>query len=447
MPGDSVLFGNIGQTNVVNIPATVLPGTITVNTTTNYTFTGNGMIGGNTSLTVSNGTLTILSTNDYTGPTILDGGILATPLIANSTGPSGIGAASAASANLLFNGGTLYYTGPSTSTDHGLTLNNGGGAIEVTNGSALTLNGSIIGIGQLTVEGSGTLILNNANSYSNTTTIAASTLQLNNASGAGSGTINFSNSSLVYYPSLGIEVLNAFNFAPGTTNVIVVTPGGSANPISDGNWTGGGVILISNTYNPYTVNGNLDGFTGTIVLDTPNNAAFRFNSHTDNTCFGSTNATFYIAGNGTNASLISRNTGIMNLGALEGSRRRFLSGPSTATGTATWSVGWNNLSTTYPGGIADFSGTQFSALIKVGTGTLTLDSGNAFATNTITDPNTGFPEIIVGYNPAITYSGATIVSNGVLALIAPAAITNSASVTLASPVSSWTPPRWASSAT
>ncbi|MGH8399383.1 MAG: hypothetical protein ACRETA_14270, partial [Gammaproteobacteria bacterium] len=338
---------------------------------------------------------------------------------------------SAASANIIFNGGTLDYSGPSSSTDHGLTVTNGGGTIDVTNGSTLSVGGNIVGNGELTLEGGGTLVLNNANSYTNTTTIAASILQLNSANGAGSGTINFSNSSLVYNPSAGITVPNAFNFVPGTTNMIVATSGSGGNPVSGGNWTGSGVIMISNTYNPYTANGNLDGFTGTIMLITPNGSEFRFNSGGGNTCFGSTNAIFDLAV--TNASLVCRNPGIMNLGALEGVPQTLLFGPTATPGTVTWSVGWNNLSTTYSGIIENDSGNEFSALTKVGTGTLTLNGGSTVTTNIVTDPNTGFSETVTGYVATITYTEATTLSNGVLALDAPDTLTNSVSVTLASP--------------
>ncbi|HEX3626707.1 MAG TPA: autotransporter-associated beta strand repeat-containing protein [Verrucomicrobiae bacterium] len=429
VPGDNVLFSNLG-TNVVNIPGSVQPGSVTINNS--YTFTGNGAIGGLAGLTVSNGTSIMLTTNNsYTGPTILDGGILVAPFLANGTALSSIGAASSASANFIFNGGTLSFTGPSLSTDRGLTLTNGGGTINVTNGSTLTLNGSIVGNGVLTVNGSGTLILNNGNSYTNTTAILASTLQLNNGNGAGSGTISFSNSSLIYNPSSGITVPNALNFVPGTTNTIVVTSGSGGNPISGGNWIGGGVVLVSNTFNPFTANGILDGFTGIIMLDTPNGAEFRFNSGGGNSCFGSTNATFDLAV--ANASLVCRNPGIMNLGALEGVPQTLVFGPTATPGTVTWSVGWNNLSSTYSGTIANNSANEFSALTKVGTGTLTLDGGSTVSTNEVTDPNTGFSETVTGYVATITYTEATILSNGVLALVAPDTLTNSASVTLAAP--------------
>lgn len=390
VPNDNALFSNLGASNsTVNIPGTVSPGSITINTSSNYTFTGVGTIGGIGSLTVSNGTLTILTTNTYTGPTLFDGGVLATPNIAVSGSPSGIGAASSAPGNLIFNGGTFAYTGPSAATDHGMTLTNNGGAIDVTNGSALTLNGLIAGNGTLTVVDSGTLDLANANSYTNTTFINGGVLQLDNAAGAGAGPITFSNGTLVYYPSGGITVANPFNFSPGTVNTIVVTSGSGANPISNGPWTGSGVVVVNDSYNPYTCNGVLDGFTGTILLGTSNGSGFRFNSGGGNTCFGSTNATFDLSTNA--AALLCRNAGTMNLGALSGGSGTFLQGQDADSGTVVWAIGYNNLSTTFAGTIENNSANRIASILKLGVGTLTLSGQN-------------------------TYTGNTTVSNGVLAL-------------------------------
>ena len=75
VPGDSALFSDLGATNpLVHLMGTVTPASITVNTASNYTFTGTGSIGGEGSLTVSRGTVTMLTTNSFTGPTLLNGG-------------------------------------------------------------------------------------------------------------------------------------------------------------------------------------------------------------------------------------------------------------------------------------------------------------------------------------------------------------------------------------
>lgn len=375
VPGDNARFDSTGAANpLVSIPGSVTPGSITVDTTSNYTFFGLGNIGGTGGLTKTNsGTLTILTTNSYTGPTVLNGGVLQVTNLALSSSPSSIGAAISDPSNLVINAGVLQYVGPTTSTDRGMTLTNTGGTIDVVAGTTLTLNGTVVGNGSLTVTDAGRLVLAGGNSYTNGTTVVGTTLQINNATGAGTGSITFSNSALVYSPSAGITIANPFNFTPATTNMIVVTSGSGANPLANGDWSGDGLIVISNTFSPYTVNGVLDEFTGTIQLITTN--SFRFNSGGGNTSFGSTNATFDLGAGGV---LINRNGGTMNLGALTGGANSSLQGQDAGTGTTIYSIGNNNLSTVFAGSIQDGATGRFTAITKVGTGTLTLQGSNTY---------------------------------------------------------------------
>jgi autotransporter-associated beta strand protein len=65
------------------------------------------------------GTLELNGLNAYTGPTRLNGGVLSVNSITNGGLSSGIGQSSSHKDNLIFAGGTLRYTGPSTRTDRG----------------------------------------------------------------------------------------------------------------------------------------------------------------------------------------------------------------------------------------------------------------------------------------------------------------------------------------
>src|SRR5262249_15625036 len=122
---------------------------------------------------------------------ITNGGV-AGPLGASSNNP----------ANLVFGGGpvnpsvggTLQYTGPSATTDRGITLNASGvnaatDFIEVPNSLAsLSIAGQVMGTGGLTKTGPGTLTLSGNNSYSGGTYINGGTILVNNAAGTGTGT-------------------------------------------------------------------------------------------------------------------------------------------------------------------------------------------------------------------------------------------------------------------
>ena len=73
--GDAVRFDDTGTATTVTIPASVQPSGVTVTGAANYTFQGAGGIDGSTRLTKSGtGTLTLLSANGYTGPTVIAAG-------------------------------------------------------------------------------------------------------------------------------------------------------------------------------------------------------------------------------------------------------------------------------------------------------------------------------------------------------------------------------------
>jgi autotransporter-associated beta strand protein len=83
---DSVRFDNTGSTSPsVNLIGSLRQSAIVVDSANNYTFAGSGMFLGAGGLTKTNsGTLTISATaNSYTGSTILGGGVVAIPAIAN----------------------------------------------------------------------------------------------------------------------------------------------------------------------------------------------------------------------------------------------------------------------------------------------------------------------------------------------------------------------------
>jgi autotransporter-associated beta strand protein len=103
----------LGATNV-SLSVTLHPASVTVNNSNlTYTFTGPGKISGSTGLIKSGAKgLTITTTNDYTGRTVIADGTLSVSNLASFGSPSPIGAAGPSPANLVFAGGTLSYSGP-----------------------------------------------------------------------------------------------------------------------------------------------------------------------------------------------------------------------------------------------------------------------------------------------------------------------------------------------
>ena len=115
--GNFVVFDdNATGTPIVNLVTTVHPGSVTANNSAvNYTLTGPGKISGPIGFNKEgSATFTIANTggNNYTGPTVISGGVLSVTSLANGGSPSSIGASSSDPTNLVLNGGALSYAGP-----------------------------------------------------------------------------------------------------------------------------------------------------------------------------------------------------------------------------------------------------------------------------------------------------------------------------------------------
>jgi fibronectin-binding autotransporter adhesin len=129
---------------------------------------GNGVL----SLTkIGSGTLTLTGTNAYTGVTRISGGALSVPRLSlgNTAGPWG--AALGHAANLVFDGGTLQYTGTTSyvgpsAINRPFTVLPGGGTIEIANAAATVefdssagANSPVGSSGRLTLTGAGNGIM------------------------------------------------------------------------------------------------------------------------------------------------------------------------------------------------------------------------------------------------------------------------------------------------
>jgi autotransporter-associated beta strand protein len=195
--GDLVVFADSASNFGVNVAANVTPVTMTFsNSLNNYTIgsAGGFSIGGVAALTTrGTGTVTLNTTNTFTGPIVISAG----QLVIGGSGQLGSGA----------------YAG--NITDNGTFVDG--------STSGQTLGGVISGTGTLDVNASGAaLTLTNANSYTGPTIVAAGTLFL-----SGAGSIGTS-------PSITISNGAAFN--------VTGTAAGGVTLSANQNLLGGGTV-------------------------------------------------------------------------------------------------------------------------------------------------------------------------------------------------------------
>lgn len=101
------------------------------------------------------GTAYLAGNNTYTGVTTLGQGNLSISMLGNGGMASGIGAAGNATSNIVFSGGSLHYTGNSTTTDRGLTVSGEGSSIITDADIHFSGAGINLGSGSLTIGGAG----------------------------------------------------------------------------------------------------------------------------------------------------------------------------------------------------------------------------------------------------------------------------------------------------
>lgn len=338
----------------------------------NTVLTLNGPISGVGSFSATgSGTIVLANSgNSYAGGTNLNSGTVAITVDGNLGAASGV---------INFNGGTLE-TKADITTPRNINLAAGStGTLSPDAGTTLTVNGQIIGSGNLNVAGGGTVVLTGgSNTYTGTTSISSGTLQA-----AAPNTIPSSTAMTV---NGGTFDLNSFNQTvaslAGTGGTVslgsatLTTGGGNTNTTFSGVITGTGGLTKTGT-GTQTLSGSNTYSGATLISDGTLAAGVNNATSANSELTVNSGATFLL--NGHNESVGS------------------LSGDGTVTlGAGTLTVGAKDTSTAFNGTMSGTGG-----LTKVGAGTFTLNGTN------------------------ITYTGATTVGGGTL--LVSGAILNSAS--------------------
>jgi autotransporter-associated beta strand protein len=298
----TVSLGTVsGSTRTVTVSASTLTvGGVISNGTNGTTPTVNLTKAGS-------GTLALNGANTYTGVTTLSGGILSTNNLANGSAPSGIGQSNSNASSLVFDGGTLQYTGITASTDRKFNITSNGATVDAsgsgalsftatgvsaftygtsgqarsltltgTNTSSNTLSGILadngVGATTLTKNGNGSWTLTGANTYTGATTVSAGTLLVNGNQSAATGTVTVSGSGTTLGGSgtIGgaVTVNSGANLSPGNSpgklQTGALTLASSSNFVVELAGTGG-AANAGTTYDQVSVTGAV-AITGSNLL-------------------------------------------------------------------------------------------------------------------------------------------------------------------------------------
>ena len=224
--GDFVTFDETGSsTPAINLTGVLQAGSVTVSATKDYTFTGTGKLTGSGSLTnVGPGKLSILTSNDFTGKTVIVGSTLAI------TNEAALGAnpTTFTADQLTLDGGVLAIGAPATlrHLNRGITLGTSGGSLDI--GSAnVTVSNVVTGAGALIKTGSGTLTMSGSNTYTGGTWVNGGKVAYGHGSGLGRGASTLGTSGYFVKPftlqsgsvDLGGKTSYDPNFAGGTAAI------------------------------------------------------------------------------------------------------------------------------------------------------------------------------------------------------------------------------------
>ena len=376
--GDTVTFNNVGSDNTsVSLSGSLLPTGVNVAGTANYTFatTSGGKISGamtNGLVKTGASTLTILTGNNYTGPTTISGGVVQVG--------DGTTTGTALSAGNVTNNALLVFNQPDSSSIASLT---GTGNLQIVNTSAVN---------------TGKLIINGNATYSGTNLIDYSTLQLGNG---GSTAIPTNSFTLADHGTVTFDVAGNYTvtntitgagnvgFAGSSTNIF-----GGVHTYTDSTYIYNGLVKLQ-TANAIPSAATVSGSLGWLIMDG-----------------GTTAGTLDLNG---------FNQTVNALSGLTGTALGKITNSATATGTnvlTITSVLGENVG--FAGNIAENSTGTKIALVLNGNGTQSLSGSNAFSGGVTVNSST---EILA-------ISQAASVGTGMITLMGGGTLSNTASLNL-----------------
>ena len=265
---DNVLFDDTATlTDVALTGGDITPNIVRFNNVTKpYTVAGPGAITGTATVTKDGaGLVTLGGIHTYTGAVTMNAGTLQVASVTD-VGGSPLGGATS---TLVFNGGTLEYTGATDTTARAITLSAGGGTVKTA--TSVTLGGLITGAGSLTKTGIGATVFTGANTgFNGGLVIKEGTVQFatTDAIGGTTQTVTLDGGALEYTAAGTLDwgaaaqtrVIHT-NAAGGTLRVTAGAAGNGLVLTRAGSLTGAGPITKQGVGTLRLVADNV-GFTG-----------------------------------------------------------------------------------------------------------------------------------------------------------------------------------------
>ena len=396
---------------------------VVVNSDAHVIIGGEGYLCGAASLNkAGEGTLTILSDQQYEGATVLHDGVYEFSSLKNGGVASGLGKSQEFAQNWIMDGGTYRYTGVSTATNRSARLYNDTQIDIQKAGTVVTMNGSVEGAGNLIVGGDGQVLVNTGDffKFDGNVVLQGGELKLSKkeVSDRGIGTASCLVMQGGKFTTIGK------NEATVTYNFPIEVTEGTTSTIDFDLWnvnkcrvTGKGTLVWNVHYLREYIEGNWDGFTGHLVVNGTGKAAQSQFAVRNGT--GVKNATIELKGN---ASINGgKNASTYYLGGLSGTSSTYLHGFNVkANGNGTWIVGTANTDETFRGIIDDMAQDNKhsgpTSIVKQGSGDWRLTGKNTYTGTTkvekgrltINGTHTGTGAFTVG-------NGATLAGTGSIA--------------------------------
>jgi autotransporter-associated beta strand protein len=401
---------------------------VVVRSDANITINGTGYVGGTASMNkTGKGTLTIGSDQQYTGATVLHDGVYEFSTLKDGDVASGLGKSQEFAQNWVMAGGTYKYTGATTATNRSAKLYDDTELNIAKSGTIVTMNGGIEGNGNLTVNGEGQILVNNANffQYDGNLVLKGGEVRLGSqaVSEAGLGTVQKlilqgGKFSTVGKNEVTINYTMPIEVVAGTTSTVDFDLWNTTK----GSVTGSGTLTWNVHYIREYIEGNWDNFNGHLIINgtgSGNNSSFCLRNGGDANVGGIRNATIELQGN---ARVNGRSGGTFYLGGLSGAAGTALSGFDVRNGgSGTWIVGGANTDEDFHGVIDNYNQTHNTkmgkaSIEKVGTGDWRLTGNSDYAGTTTVTAGT----LIVngkhsGTGAVTVKSGATLAGKGTLA--------------------------------